>query len=125
MSSKTWMPKVMSEYEIGRCMSAITAVMLLDKPIAEVMTRKADRKALESDIRNCIRLSRTKKVQFFIRKVGPCYTYGFYREPWALRALNFMDKTNLDQYNRDWINGLLFGYHPRAIEEFLRRNRKK
>jgi hypothetical protein len=116
-----WTPKVLSEYEIGRCMSAIDAVAMLGKPIAEVMTRLGPLADLESDLAQCIKLSeKTDQVNFWVRPLGHKFRYGFYKEAWTLQALDFLDRTTtLNPYDRDWITGLLFGYRPDRIQEFL------
>lgn len=38
--AEEWTPKVLTEYETGHCVSAIEAVSLLGKPLAEVSTRR-------------------------------------------------------------------------------------
>ena len=114
-------PKVLSEYEIGRCMSAIDAVVMLGKPIAEVMSRKAKLQDLRSDLQNCIRLSRKRKfgVKVWIKKSGTRFRYGFYRHSWARKALNSLDDKKFSDFDRDWISGLLFGYQPNQIQRFI------
>ena len=68
--NNVWRPKVLSEYEIGRSMSAIDAVTLLGKPIVEVFSRTAEIADLESDLKGCIELAgKTDLVLFWIR---PC-----------------------------------------------------
>lgn len=117
-----WVPKVISEYEVGRAMSAIEAIELLDKPIAEVITRHAVLADLEDDLCHCLELAGNPSgVNFWTRPTGDGKKFrcGFYREAWTLKALDFLDRTELSQLDRAWISGLLFGYRPTAIQQFI------
>src|SRR5258708_31843715 len=71
--NEIWNPKVLSEYEVGRCMFAIEAIALLGKPLVEVCTRSAQVADLESDLQGCIELSLSGdkgNVRFWIRPSG-------------------------------------------------------
>ena len=126
-SAADWNPKVLSEYEIGRCLSAIDAVVLLGKPIAEVSSLSAEMADLEDDLRHCQELAgnRGRVARFWIRQSESRLRYGFYKEPWTLQALDFLNQATLTHFDRDWINGLLFGYRPEMIQEFLDRQQPK
>lgn len=118
----SWAPRVLSEYEIGHGVSAIEAVLRSDKPLAEVGCRRANLADLEADLQGCLDLvSESGDVKFWTRPYGPRFRYGFYREPWALHALDFIDRGELDPLERAWISGLLFGYRPRAIQQYIDR----
>jgi len=121
MDATSWDPKVLTEYEIGRCMSAIDDVGMLNKPIAEVMTRTAGIYDLQDDLTKCLELSGRvgSDIRYWIRPSGQRLRYGFYRHLWALQALEFLDRGELSQFDRDWISGLLFGYAPERIQEFV------
>ena len=117
----TWVPKVLSEYEIGRALAAIETVSLLEKPIAELGCRAANLSVLEDDLRGCLELSKMRDVRFWTRPLGSNFRFGFYREPWALDALDFLDRAELDEMTRAWISGLLFGYRSSAIQQYISR----
>ena len=81
---------------------------------------------LEADLRGCLDfVGRVGEVKFWTRQAGDVslFRYGFYREPWALQALDFMDQAeDLCDTDRAWMNGLLFGYSPQAIQEYITRH---
>jgi hypothetical protein len=114
-----WTPQVLSEYEVGRVMAAIETIARLSKPIAEVGCRKISMAALESDLRECLALASADGVRFWTKTFGDRVRYGFYRESWALDALDFLERRDLSQTDRAWISGLLFGYRPDAIQQFI------
>lgn len=117
-----WIPRVLSEYEIGKAIASIEAVLRADKPIAEVGCRQAEIADLESDLSACVGLvSADCGVRFWTRVSGNRFRYGFYKEPWVLDAIEFLDRTDLDAVTRAWISGLLFGYRPSAIQQFITR----
>lgn len=127
MKKKPWMPKVLSEYEVAKSLSAIDAVELLDKPIAEVMGRKVSKAHLRSDLKNILKLAGNRsKVKYWIRSSERGrLRYGFYIYPWTLKALDFLDSAKLRRFDRDWIAGRLYGYRPGKIQEFLDRKKAK
>jgi len=53
--------------------------------------------------------------------IGNRTRYGFYRDAWVLRAIDFLDRTDLDDADRAWIGGLLYGYRSDSIQQFLNR----
>lgn len=117
-----WRPKVFSEYEVGRAVSAIEAVSRADKPVAEVGAAVALHADLECDLKECLALVRgCEDVRFWIKEDGGELRYGFYREAWVMDALAFLDAAELAEKDRTWINGLLFGYRPAAIQDFMKR----
>ena len=117
-----WVPRVLSEYEIGRSISAIEAVLRTDKPIAEVGCRQTAVVDLEADLQRCLDLVRRPcPVRFWTRTDGSRIRYGFYLHPWAVEALDFLDHSALEDAERAWIGGLLFGYRPDAIQEYITR----
>ena len=124
-----WKPyKVLSGYEAGVCIEAISAVARLDKPIVEVVGRRAKLSDLRSDLRRCVKESVGKEygVKFWIRPSGNGrYRCGFYREEWALKALDFLSCSKLEDFDHTWISGLLFGYRPHAIQHFIDSKIKK
>jgi hypothetical protein len=123
---RNWTPKVISEYEVGRAMQAAEFALRLGKPVCEVMVRSADRQDLEDDLNQIIAsLGAQGKIFPMIRvwsKEPLRFGYGFYKEPWIVKALEFLEQTELGHFDRSWISGLLFGYTPQAIQEFIDRN---
>ena len=113
--------KVIGYYFAGSSASAIRAVAIEGKPIVEVCGGlPARRKDLVSDLRKCLKVEgRPTNVRWWIRKSGDKWRFGFYKHPWALRALDFLSQESLSQYDRSWISGLLFGYQPEAIQRFI------
>lgn len=117
-----WVPKLLSEYEVGRAVSAIEEIARRDKPIAEVGCLDGVRADLEADLKACLDVVRgSEHVQFWVKPTGKQLRFGFYSESWALNALEFLDRVKLTSVDRAWIGGLLFGYHPRAIQAFITR----
>ena len=116
-----WTPRVLTNFEWGQCIASIEAVQRLDKPIAEVSAVKAFLPDLEADLEGCLGFFRgTSDVKFWTREADPGrYRYGFYKAPWTLQALDFLDRMDLSRIDRAWISGLLFGYRPGAIQEFI------
>jgi hypothetical protein len=93
-----------------------------DKPISEVASRQASRADLEADLAGCIGLvGHADDVKAWIRPSGKRFRFGFYREAWALRAIDFLGETDLRPEDRAWISGLLFGYQPSQIQAYIDR----
>ncbi len=119
-----WTPLILTEFEIGQAMAAIEGVARLDKPLAEVGTRVALEADVERDLLACIRSAgEIDRVLPWIRRVGEHVRFGFYAEPWALDALDFLDRADLQPSDRHWISGLLFGYRASAIQRFMSRSK--
>ena len=82
---------VFSEYECGRAQMAIEWVARSQKPIVEIggcPVGATNLQDLAHDLNRCITLSRESVRAFVIpdRIRGFC-CYGFYRYPWAIKAL--------------------------------------
>jgi hypothetical protein len=119
-----WTPAVLTEYEIGRAVWAAEIVAKSDKPVTEIGCRAvASPEALENDLRECLKLaSEAANVKIWTRSNGGTRVrYGFYRDAWVLDALDFLDRAELSDVDRAWINGLLFGYRSDAIQRFINR----
>jgi hypothetical protein len=116
-----WIPKVLSEFEIGQAMAAIEGVDRLGKPMAEVGLRLVDPADLDHDLRWCISDSGAR-VFLWIRRHGERWSFGFYQQPWVLDAMDFLERADLPLNDRHWITGLLFGYQPHAIQSFAQRH---
>lgn len=113
---------MLSDYEIGRCISAIEAIARTDKPISECGSASATAVDLEADLLACLQLVRhADGVNFWMRVSGKRLRFGFYREAWALRALDFLSQADLRPEDRAWISGLLFGYQPGQIQAYIDR----
>lgn len=105
---------------MGQASAAIEAVGRLGKPIAEVGSRVGRREDIEHDLRTCLDGRREAgHLSIWVRAEGERFRFGFYAEAWTQRALDFLDRTDLDPSDRHWICGLLFGYQPAAIQEFI------
>jgi hypothetical protein len=120
-----WTPSVLTEYEIGRAVWAAEIVAKSDKPITEVGSCAiASPAALVDDLRECLKLATRDaadvKIWTRVSADGKRVRYGFYREPWVVGALDFLDRTKLSDDDNAWISGLLFGYRTDAIERFIR-----
>jgi hypothetical protein len=120
----SWTPSVLTEYEIGRAIWAAEIIAKSDKPVTEVGCRTASSSdALLDDLRECLKLaSEAADVKIWIRSAGGTrLRYGFYRDGWVMNALEFLDRAELPDVDRAWINGLLFGYRSEAIQRFINR----
>jgi hypothetical protein len=120
-----WTPAVLTEYEIGRAVWAAEIIAKSDKPVAEIGSRAiTSPEALENDLRECLKLaSEALDVKIWMRRSdGGRIRYGFYREAWVPAALDFLDRADLPDVDRSWINGLLFGYRSDAIQRFIDRD---
>lgn len=119
-----WTPAVLTEYEIGRAVWAAEIIAKSDKPITEIGSRAiTSAEALENDLRECLKLaSEAVDVKIWMRRSdGGRMRYGFYREAWVTGALDFLDRADLPDVDRAWINGLLFGYRSDTIQRFISR----
>ncbi len=65
-------------------------------------------------------------AQPFLLAVDGWVYYGFYLEPWALRLYEWLKHhdSTVPKEQADSIYGMLFGYAPPAISEYLCRTRK-
>lgn len=116
-----WKPRVLSEYEIARAVAAIEEIARRDKPIAEVGSRQVQKADLLHDLKACIRLAKAQgKVFFWIRKCGKKRLwYGFYSHRCMFDAWKHMIPSKIDPMLRHVFLGLLYGYRPGAIQEFI------
>src|SRR4051794_9917178 len=87
-----WTPAVLTEYEIGRAVLAAETIARSEKPVAEVGCQKiASIATLEHDLHECVKLAgHADNVRVWTRETGGGRVrYGFYREGWAVDALDF------------------------------------
>jgi hypothetical protein len=125
-SPKVWHPCVLSEYEVGRVFSAIAEVKRRGKPLAEVGMRICEKEDLLRDLSQCLAQDQgTGKAFIWTMPSDKGFRYGFFSHEWVFRALIFMEQRDLDPKDRIWIQGLVFGYTPSAIQEFLDRQAKQ
>jgi hypothetical protein len=115
-----------SEYERGRALMAIEWVARGQKPIVEVggyPIKACDFAALARDLNDCIARSGEPVMGFIIPdRMRDYCCYGFYRYPWAMRAL--LETWKAPRWPPDsrrwlWLQGLLFGYSADAIQRFI------
>jgi len=117
--------RVLTEFEAGRAQMAIEWVARARKPVAEIggcLVKRCNLLALAHDLNLCI-ASSGEHVRAFVmpdRMPGYCF-YGFYRYPWAVNALLkvWHGRPLGGQYDSLWLQGLVFGYSPDAIQRFI------
>jgi hypothetical protein len=117
---------VLTEYECGRAQIAIEWVARSQKPVVEIggrLIEGCDLNALARDLNRCIDQSGEAVRGFIIPDRMPGYCcYGFYRYPWAIEALLFAWKgwqASSEARQSLWLQGLVFGYSPDAIQRFI------
>ncbi|MBX4206586.1 hypothetical protein KW784_02250 [Candidatus Parcubacteria bacterium] len=118
-------PRVLDIGQMYACTFAMRDVEVRGKPLVEVMTLMAPLADLEADLKERLKLERRDpRTKYYIRKSGPRYSYGFYRESWALKLYDFLRKADLDREVYHSIMGLLFGYTPEAIQQLISKDKK-
>jgi hypothetical protein len=117
---------LLTDFEFARCMAAIEAVDRLGKPAAEVGPKRvplAQRGALTEELRRIVASMGVAEIREYVSRseAGGWVTFGFYRFGWVRDALEFLEREagSLDERTRGWVQGLVFGYRPEAIEGFL------
>ena len=119
--------RLLTDYECGRALTAIEWVARSQKPIAEFggrPIRGCDFRALAHDLNGCIAQSREDVRGFIIpdKMKGFC-CYGFFKYRWAVEALlDIWGKTKSGPIRLRrvlWMQGLVFGYSPDAIQRFI------
>ena len=124
LNSALTAPLSLTEYEFARAQIAIEWVARSGKPIVEVggcPIKGCDLRALASDLNRCIAGSGESVTGFVIPDRMPGYCcYGFYRYRWAIQALlsvwGIQKQNPMDSL---WMQGLVFGYSPEAIQRFI------
>ena len=115
-----WTPKILSEFELGLAAAAIEEVARLDKPLAEVGCRDGNRDDIEHDLKQCLNgRPQEEQISVWIRQRGERWAFGFYRAPWVMRAMDYLERADVEPSDRHWISGLLFGYRASAIQTFI------
>ena len=112
--------EILSGYESGLLALAIEWVGRGSKPIAEVCSGRFSSSqlcSLKRDIGSVLSTTNEPGISAYLlhRKNGWC-EYGVYRFAWALEALLYVSKHNC----APWLQGLVFGYSPEAIDCFCR-----
>jgi hypothetical protein len=115
---------VLTEYELGRAVTAIEWVSRGAKPIVEIGQRllSGDITAsdLATDLDRCIALAGEPEVRAFaIYRNDGWWQFGFYRYEWAITALLALETETPADVHAHWIRGLLFGYDPASIDRFI------
>jgi len=107
---------------------AIEWVARAQKPIVEIGGRRVkgcDLLGLAADLNSCIARSGERVHGFVMVDKMPGYCcYGFYRYPWAMKALLYVyggerQRSPADPCRLLWLKGLVFGYSPEAIQSFI------
>lgn len=117
----------LSDYECGRCAAAIEAVGRRDKPIAEVCETSVPVSEIIKSLGELLLNYHQGNVDapidihaFIYTLTADRFIYGFFREPWTLRAYSIVrGNWELTYQDPEWIQGLLFGYTPQAIQRFI------
>jgi len=116
----------LTEYEIGRAQLAIEWVARAQKPIVEIGSRpisNSNLNLLDADLARCVAQSGENVHPFIVAENEQKYfSYGFYKYPWALDALQWITRSKRRSPDRryfDWLGGLIFGYSPDAIQRFI------
>jgi hypothetical protein len=115
---------VLTEYELGRAVTAIEWVARGGKPIVEIGQRclSGDITALDlaHDLDRCIALVGEPDVRgFAIHQSDEFWQFGFYRYEWAIAALLSLEKEAPASAQMHWVRGLLFGYDSASIDRFI------
>jgi hypothetical protein len=117
--------RVLTEYECGRAQIAIEWVARGQKPIAEIGGRPitdCDISALACDLDGLICKSGESVFGFLAPEGADRCMYGFYKYPWAIGALLHVlgiERAPEGARQSSWLQGLVFGYSPSAIQEFI------
>lgn len=104
---------------------AIEWVARSQKPIVEIGGRPikgCDFRALTYDLNRCIAVSGETVRAFVMPDKMPGFCcYGFYFYPWAIKALLSAWGIQRDDKKHQslWLQGLVFGYSPDAIQRFI------
>lgn len=110
----------LSNFEAGRCLSAIEWVSRGDKPLAEVgcvRLELAEVGRLQAALDDLLGRAGETGIRAYILQLADLrmYAYGFYAEPWTIEARLFLEENACP----DWLQGLLFGYSPSSIQAFI------
>ena len=117
--------KILTEYELGRGVTAIEWVARGGKPIAEIGGRilaATEVKYLAVDLNRCLEVAGEPQVRGFImRDTSGWWQFGFYQHRWAILALLYLQQKApaIQDAHAHWVRGLLFGYDSEAIQQFI------
>lgn len=118
------MRHLLSQFELARCLSAIEAVERLGKPAAEIGSKHIAPGAMPVFMAELDRLAEgIPGIRWYAYDDGDGrVVFGCYRFEWVGMALDFVEKMgdSLDEHTRAWVQGLIFGYRPEAIESYVR-----
>ena len=119
---------ILTDFDFGQCLRAIDEVALRGKPLAEVGQRSAAELAvgeLKADLRSCIEMSGFPVTAYIIADIE-IVRFGFFQHRWVGEALMFVEEEAdqlLPRHHIHWLQGLLFGFTPAAIDQFIERLR--
>jgi hypothetical protein len=124
--------EILTEYELGRAVTAIEWVARGDKPITQIASRTLllDKQPyqLASDVERCLILADQPIVRGFVmRETCRRWTFGFYRYEWAMQGFLHLQtkRPHIQGEHAHWVRGLLFGYDAAAIERFNQSSRRE
>ena len=115
----------LSPYDLARCHAAIESVERRDKPVAEVpITAPVELLgAIIDDLALCAAETETHEIRVHVDYRDGVALCAFYRYDWCRAALEFVRRGGCPPPALHWIQGLLFGYDPEAVERFIARTR--
>ncbi len=114
---------VISEREFGEALAGIKWVALGSKPVIEIgygTWSYSERALLVEDLTHCIEMTGERVLGFVMERKPGRWSWGFYRFPWAMDALLFLrePEPRIRGRHYHWVEGLLYGFGPSAIQEF-------
>ena len=127
MTTRAHRVSVLSDGETARALAMIDAVARHGTPITIARThplagRDVDR--LRRELVDLLAWCDEPGLSAYLRPAPDHrWAYGFFRFPWALRALHFLDVERgleaLGPFHAEWVQGLLFGNDAAAIARHL------
>ncbi len=116
---------ILTEYEVGRAVTAIEWVARSGKPIVEIGSRMLgpwELHHLAEDLHRCLDIAGELEVHgFIVLGRDDWWQFGFYRHAWAMAAFLYLQSRGprIDGAHAISLQGLLFGYNAEAIQRFI------
>jgi hypothetical protein len=112
---------VLSLYDLARCHMAIEAVERRDKPVAEIPVAipVAQLGQLIDDVQHVVETTETGEIRVHVDYREGVALVAFYRYEWCRAALRFLKGGGVPPPALPWMEGLIFGYNPSAIQRFI------
>ncbi len=112
----------LSPYDLARCHAAIESVERHNKPVSEVPIATSEMLLGDvlADVERCAAETETREVRVHVDYRDGIALCAFYRYEWCRAALGFIRGGGCPPPVLHWLQGLLFGYDPAAIDRFMR-----